>query len=158
VEITIQQGAEGAGGITRRNFKFKNGCYENSAYNDGGVPVHYIIVAWMQEPETRKWDNTQKTWVDVPRSKKVQEYMDKFFPHWDKNFGSSNATGAIILGETNSDEIDGEFFGTPREDENRFTYLQELAIELAEEKGLIPEYTTLDIAECKYNVTLYGTK
>jgi len=40
MEITVQQGAKDEGGITRRNFKVNNGFYENSAYNDGGVPVH----------------------------------------------------------------------------------------------------------------------
>ena len=136
MEITIQQKVGGPGGIPRRNFKLKNGAYENAAYNDGGVPVHYIIVAWMRELPS-----------PLPRSKEVQDYMDKFYP---------NNPGAIILGETNSDELDGGLGQTPREDENRFIYLQEIAIKLAEEKGLIPEYTELDIAECNYTVTLYG--
>ena len=153
MEITIQQGHEQTatqGGVPRRNFKLKNGSYENAAYNDGGVPVHYIIVAWMQEPEIRKWDEPKKVWVNIPRPQEVQDYIDKFYPHWDEN------PGAIVLGETNSDEIDGELSGTPREDEDRFVYLQELAIKLAEEKGLIPGLTTLDVAKCNFAVTLYG--
>ena len=152
MEITIQQGVSDEGGIPRRNFKLKNGSYENSAYNDGGVPTHYIIVAWLQEPDTRKWDEDKKAWVDIPRPQEVQDYIDKFYPHWDKN------CGAIILGETNSDEIDSKLWDTPREDEDRFVYLQEMAIKLAEEKGLIPEYTLMDIAECNFAVTLYGYK
>jgi hypothetical protein len=148
MEITVQQKGDIKYGveISRRNFKLKNGFYENSAYNDGGVPTHWIIIACMQEPDTHKWDDTQQTVVEVPRSKEVQDYMDEFYPNWDKNPGS------IILGETNSDEIH------EKDDENRYHYLQEMAIELAEEKGLIPEYTLLDIAECNYTVTLYGDK
>ena len=149
MEITTQQKGDQ---LSRRNFKLKNGSYENSAYNDGGVPVHYIIVAWMQEPRDIKWDKTRKTWVEFPRSQKIQKYIDKFYPSWDKN------CGAIVLGETNSDEIDSELLDTPREDENRFIYLQELAVKLADDKGLIPEYTLLDIAECNFAVTLYGEK
>ena len=149
MEITTQQKGDQ---LSRRNFKLKNGSYENSAYNDGGVPVHYIIVAWMQEPRDIKWDKTRKTWVEFPRSQKIQKYIDKFYPSWDKN------CGAIVLGETNSDEIDSELLETPREVENRFIYLQELAVKLADDKGLIPEYTLLDIAECNFAVTLYGEK
>ena len=54
MEITVQQKG---GWVSRRNFKLKNGFYENSAYNDGGVPTHYIIVAWLQEPDMHKWDD-----------------------------------------------------------------------------------------------------
>ena len=153
MEITIQQGTKDEGGVTRRNFKVNNGFYENSASNDGGVPVHYIIVAWFEGPDTYTdtyWDNTQETWVTSPRPQAIQDYIDKFYPHWDKN------CGAIILGETNSDEIDSKLWDTPREDEDRFVYLQELAIKLAEEKGLIPGLTTLDVAKCNFAVTLYG--
>jgi len=166
MEITIQQGVSDEGGIPRRNFKLKNGSYENSAYNDGGVPTHYIIVAWLQEPDTRKWDEDKKAWVDIPRPQKVQDYIDKFYPHWDKNFAqrsnsafsSSFPYGAIILGEANSEKIECDLWEAPREDENPFIYLQEMAIKLAEEKGLIPEYTLLDIAECSPAVTLFGYK
>ena len=31
-----------------------------------------------------------------------------------------------------------------------------MAIKLAGEKGLLPEYTILDVFENQYNVTLYG--
>jgi hypothetical protein len=154
MEITIQQGHEQTatqGGVPRRNFKLKNGSYENAAYNDGGVPVHYIIVAWMQEPDIRKWDKAKKAWVDAPRPQEVQDYIDKFYPHWDEN------SGVIVLGETNSDETMCKLSGTAREDEDQFIYLQEMAIKLAEEKGLIPKYTVLDIAECSHpSITLYG--
>ena len=44
MEITIQQKGDD---VSRRNFRLKNGFYENSAYNDGGVPHHYIIVAYL---------------------------------------------------------------------------------------------------------------
>ena len=146
MEITVQQKVGGTGsGISRRNFKLKNGFYENSAYNDGGVPAHYIIVAWLQEPDIYKWDDAQdqKTWVDAPPSKRIQEYKDKFYPNF------SDGQYFIVLGDTNQEELSSEI-------ENYHHYLQEMAIQLAEEKGLIPEYTILDVFENQYNVTLYG--
>ena len=140
MEITVQQKGEW---VSRRNFKLKNGFYENSAYNDGGVPAHYIIVAWLQEPDMHKWDDTQKTWVDAPPSKRIQEYKDKFYPNF------SDGQYFIVLGDTNQEELSSSI-------ENYHHYLQEMAIQLAEEKGLIPEYTILDVFENQYNVTLYG--
>ena len=142
MEITVQQKGEW---VSRRNFKLKNGFYENSAYNDGGVPAHYIIVAWLQEPDIYKWDDAQdqKTWVDAPPSKRIQEYKDKFYPNF------SDGQYFIVLGDTNQEELSSEI-------ENYHHYLQEMAIQLAEEKGLIPEYTILDVFENQYNVTLYG--
>ena len=166
MEITVQQKGEW---VSRRNFKLKNGFYENSAYNDGGVPAHYIIVAWlqepdiykwddaqdqktwvdappskwMQEPSTPEWDDTQKTWVHYSRSKEVQDYMDKFYPNF------NDGQYFIVLGDTNQEELSSEI-------ENYHHHLQEMAIQLAEEKGLIPEYTILDVFENQYNVTLYG--
>jgi len=142
MEITVQQKGEW---VSRRNFKLKNGFYENSAYNDGGVPAHYIIVAWLQEPDIYKWDDAQdqKTWVDAPPSKRIQEYKDKFYPNF------SDGQYFIVLGDTNQEELSSEI-------ENYHHHLQEMAIQLAEEKGLIPEYTILDVFENQYNVTLYG--
>lgn len=142
MEITVQQKGEW---VSRRNFKLKNGFYENSAYNDGGVPAHYIIVAWLQEPDIYKWDDAQdqKTWVDAPPSKRIQEYKDKFYPNF------SDGQYFIVLGDTNQEELSSSI-------ENYHHYLQEMAIQLAEEKGLIPEYTILDVFENQYNVTLYG--
>ena len=146
MEITVQQKVGYTGiGVSRRNFKLKNGFYENSAYNDGGVPTHYIIVAWLQEPDIYKWDDAQdqKTWVDAPPSKRIQEYKDKFYPNF------SDGQYFIVLGDTNQEELSSSI-------ENYHHYLQEMAIQLAEEKGLIPEYTILDVFENQYNVTLYG--
>ena len=146
MEITVQQKVGGTGsGISRRNFKLKNGFYENSAYNDGGVPAHYIIVAWLQEPDIYKWDDAQdqKTWVDAPPSKRIQEYKDKFYPNF------SDGQYFIVLGDINDEELSSSI-------ENYHHHLQEMAIQLAEEKGLIPEYTILDVFENQYNVTLYG--
>ena len=142
MEITVQQKGEW---VSRRNFKLKNGFYENSAYNDGGVPAHYIIVAWLQEPDIYKWDDAQdqKTWVDAPPSKRIQEYKDKFYPNF------SDGQYFIVLGDTNQEELSSEIENYPH-------HLQEMAIQLAEEKGLIPEYTILDVFENQYNVTLYG--
>ena len=140
MEITVQQKGEW---VSRRNFKLKNGFYENSAYNDGGVPTHYIIVAWLQEPDMHKWDDTQNTWVDAPPSKEIQEYKDKFYPNF------SDGQYFIVLGDTNDEEVNSSI-------ENYHHHLQEMAIQLAEEKGLIPEYTILDVFENQYNVTLYG--
>ena len=142
MEITVQQKGEW---VSRRNFKLKNGFYENSAYNDGGVPAHYIIVAWLQEPDIYKWDDAQdqKTWVDAPPSKRIQEYKDKFYPNF------SDGQYFIVLGDTNQEELSSSI-------ENYHHYLQEMAIQLAEENGLIPEYTILDVFENQYNVTLYG--
>ena len=140
MEITVQQKGEW---VSRRNFKLKNGFYENSAYNDGGVPTHYIIVAWLQEPDMHKWDDTQNTWVDAPPSKGIQEYKDKFYPNF------NDGQYFIVLGDTNEEELSSSI-------ENYHHYLQEMAIQLAEEKGLIPEYTILDVFENQYNVTLYG--
>ena len=142
MEITVQQKGEW---VSRRNFKLKNGFYENSAYNDGGVPAHYIIVAWLQEPDIYKWDDAQdqKTWVDAPPSKRIQEYKDKFYPNF------SDGQYFIVLGDTNQEELSSEI-------ENYHHHLQEMAIQLAEEKGLIPEYTILDVFENQYTVTLYG--
>ena len=144
MEITIQQKGDE---LSRRNFKLKNGGYENSAYNDGGVPTHYLIIAWMQVPETRKWDDTKNTWVEFPRSKKVQDYMDKFYPNYNEG------QYYTLLGDTNDEEA---YFESGKSPENFTHYLQEMAIKLAEEKGLTPEYTDLDIFENKYAVTLYG--
>ena len=146
MEITVQQKGEW---VSRRNFKLKNGFYENSAYNDGGVPAHYIIVAWLQEPDIYKWDDAQdqKTWVDAPPSKRIQEYKDKFYPNF------SDGQYFIVLGDTNDED---PYFETGESPENFYHYLQEMAIQLAEEKGLIPEYTILDVFENQYNVTLYG--
>ena len=142
MEITVQQKGEW---VSRRNFKLKNGFYENSAYNDGGVPAHYIIVAWLQEPDIYKWDDAQdqKTWVDAPPSKRIQEYKDKFYPNF------SDGQYFIVLKDINEEELSSEI-------ENYHHHLQEMAIQLAEEKGLIPEYTILDVFENQYNVTLYG--
>ena len=142
MEITVQQKGEW---VSRRNFKLKNGFYENSAYNDGGVPANYIIVSWLQEPDIYKWDDAQdqKTWVDAPPSKRIQEYKDKFYPNF------SDGQYFIVLGDTNQEELSSSI-------ENYHHYLQEMAIQLAEEKGLIPEYTILDVFENQYNVTLYG--
>ena len=140
MEITVQQKGEW---VSRRNFKLKNGFYENSAYNDGGVRTHYIIVAWLQEPDMHKWDDTQNTWVDAPPSKGVQEYKDKFYPNF------SDGQYFIVLGDTNQEELSSSI-------ENYHHHLQEMAMQLAEEKGLIPEYTILDVFENQYNVTLYG--
>ena len=142
MEITVQQKGEW---VSRRNFKLKNGFYENSAYNEGGVPAHYIIVAWLQQPDIYKWDDAQdqKTWVDAPPSKRIQEYKDKFYPNF------SDGQYFIVLGDTNQEELSSEI-------ENYHHHLQEMAIQLAEEKGLIPEYTILDVFENQYNVTLYG--
>ena len=141
MEITVQQKGEW---VSRRNFKLKNGFYENSAYNDGGVPTHYIIVAWLQEPDMHKWDDTQNTWVDAPPSKGIQEYKDKFYPNF------NDGQYFIVLGDTNEEELSSSI-------ENYHHYLQEMAIQLAEEKGLIPEYTILDVFENQYTVTLYGS-
>tara|TARA_R110002012_G_scaffold20865_1_gene73509 strand:- start:39 stop:482 length:444 start_codon:yes stop_codon:yes gene_type:complete len=142
MEITVQQKGEW---VSRRNFKLKNGFYENSAYNDGGVPAHYIIVAWLQEPDIYKWDDAQdqKTWVDAPPSKRIQEYKDKFYPNF------SDGQYFIVLKDINEEELSSSI-------ENYHHHLQEMAIQLAEEKGLIPEYTILDVFENQYNVTLYG--
>ena len=142
MEITVQQKGEW---VSRRNFKLKNGFYENSAYNDGGVPAHYIIVAWLQEPDMHKWDDAQdqKTWVDAPPSKRIQEYKDKFYPNF------SDGQYFIVLKDINEEELSSSI-------ENYHHHLQEMAIQLAEEKGLIPEYTILDVFENQYNVTLYG--
>ena len=152
MEITIQQkGGDYEGNLDRRNFKLKNGSYENAAYNDGGVPTHYLIVAWMQEPSTSEWDDTKKTWVHFPRSKEVQDYMDKFYP----SLSDIQDQHFIVLGSTNDEE---PYFESGINPENFTHYLQELAIKLADEKGLIPEYTLLDIFENKYTVSLYGSK
>jgi hypothetical protein len=126
MEITIQQEGDE---VSRRNFKLKNGFYENSAYNDGGVPTHYIIVAWLEEAPTVS-----------------KEYMDKFYPAYNEG------QYFIVLGDTNDEDP------SVYESENSTHYLQELAIKLAEEKGLIPEYTILDIFKNSYSVTLYGGK
>ncbi len=50
------------------------------------------------------------------------------------------------------------YFESEEEPENFYHCLQELAIELAEEIGLIPDYTILDVFENRYNATLYGDK
>lgn len=144
MEITVQQKVGYTGiGVSRRNFKLKNGFYENSAYNDGDVPTHYIIVAWLQEPDMHKWEDTQNTWVDAPPSKGIQEYKDKFYPNF------NDGQYFIVLGDINDEELSSSI-------ENYHHHLQEMAIQLAEEKGLIPEYTILDVFENQYNVTLYG--
>lgn len=132
MEITVQQKGEW---VSRRNFKLKNGFYENSAYNDGGVPTHYIIVAWLQDLSSK---------IVSP---KVQEYRDKFYPNF------NNGQYFIVLGDTNDED---PYFKTGKSPENFYHYLQEMAIQLAEEKGLIPEYTMLDVFENNYSVSLYG--
>jgi hypothetical protein len=140
MEIIVQQksGCTGTGVVSRRTFKLKNGFYENSTYNDGGVPTHYIIVAWMQEPPTLRYSG---------RSKEVQDYMDKFYPNF------SDGQYFIVLGDTNDED---PYFELGKSPENFYHHLQEMAIKLAGEKGLLPEYTILDVFENQYNVTLYG--
>ena len=133
MSITIQQKGDD---VSRRNFRLKNGFYENSAYNDGGVPHHYIIVAWFQD------ENSSSQIFP-----KIQAYRDKFYPNF------KDGQYFIVLGDTDDDESYFESGETP---ENFILHLQELAIKLAEEKGLVPEYTVLDIFENRYNVTLYG--
>jgi len=133
MEISIQQKGDE---ISRRHFKLKNGCYENSAYNDGGVPTHYIIVAWLQD-------------YDKIVSPEEQKYRDKFYPNF------NDGQYFIVLGDTNDEE---PYFESGEEPENFLHYLQEWAINLAEEKGLIPEYTLIDIFQNNFSASLYGTK
>ena len=132
MEIIVQQKGDD---MDRRQFKLKSGFYENSAYNDGGVPHHYIIVAWLQDLDAKE-----------NRPPEEQEYMDKFYPNF------NDGQYFIVLGDTNDEEL-------PLPDQGgNFKVLQEMAIKMAEEKGLVPEYTLLDIFENRFDVSLYGYK
>lgn len=131
MEITIQQNVSDKGRLPYRHFKLKNGFYENSTYDEEGAPIHYLIVACLSEggPYTE--------YATVP-----QAYIDKFYPNFD------DGHHFIILGDAKAVFTD----------ENPFIHLQELAIKLAEKKGLIPEYTLLDIFKNRFDVPLHGYK
>ena len=71
MQITIQQ--NGGKHLSRRRFKVANGHYENAAYNDGGVPPYFVMVA-------------------MPDAYATPEYLKQF----EKQCG--NSSNCIVLG------------------------------------------------------------
>ena len=133
MQITIQQ--DGGKHLSRRRFKVANGHYENAAYNDGGVPSYFVMVAM---PD---FDALSRASAKVSSN-----YLKQYNTTYQKMHGQE----AIVLGFASDDEYEG--------DENQYAweYLQEQAVALAEIAGLDPTYTTIDIFKNNYQATLYG--
>ena len=71
MQITIQQ--DGGKHLSRRRFQVANGRYENAAYNDGGVPPYFVMVA-------------------MPDDNATSDYLKQF----EKQCG--NSSNCIVLG------------------------------------------------------------
>jgi|TARA_Y100000310_G_scaffold157160_1_gene156552 hypothetical protein len=130
MQITIQQ--DGGSKISRRRFKVANGHYENAAYNDGGVPSYFVMVAMPDYQELSYASPEVET-----------AYLDQFHSK------SGNSSNCIVLGFASDEAYAGN-------KENPWGYLQELAVSLSEIAGLDPTYTVIDIFENNYQATLYG--
>ena len=129
MQITIQQ--NGGNRLSRRRFQVANGHYENAAYNDGGVPSYFVMLAMP--------DRNELGYADP---KVADAYLEQF--------GGSEA---IILGFASSEEADA-----PANEARWWEHLQERAVGLAELQGLDPKYTLIDIFENNYQATLYGSR
>ena len=128
MQITIQQ--DGGKHLSRRRFKVANGHYENAAYNDGGVPSYFVMVA-------------------MPDYQELSYASPEVKAAYLKQFHSENGAPPhhLVLGFA-SDEAYAE--------NKPWEYLQEQAAGLAEIAGLDPKYTIIDIFENNYQATLYG--
>ena len=133
MQITIQQ--NGGKHLSRRRFKVANGHYENAAYNDGGVPTYFVMVAMPDYQE-----------LSYASPEIEMAYLEQFQSE------SGKSPHHLVLGFASNEAYAGNYYSK----ENPWEYLQELAVSLAEIAGLDPKYTTIDIFENNYQATLYG--
>jgi hypothetical protein len=130
MQITIQQ--DGGSKISRRRFKVANGHYENAAYNDGGVPSYFVMVALPDYQE-----------LSYASPEIEMAYLEQFQSECGKS------PHHLVLGFAGDEAYKNN-------KENPWEYLQELAVSLAEIAGLDPKYTQIDIFKNNYQATLYG--
>jgi len=131
MQITIQQ--DGGKHLSRRRFKVANGHYENAAYNDGGVPSYFVMVA-MPDYQELSYASPEV------KAAYLKQFHSEFF---------ELRQDCLVLGFAGDEAYAGN-------KENPWEYLQELAVSLAEIAGLDPTYTTIDIFKNNYQATLYG--
>jgi hypothetical protein len=134
MQITIQQ--DGGKHLSRRRFKVANGHYENAAYNDGGVPSYFVMVAM---------PDYQELSYASPEVKAA--YLEKYNPSGPSSKTTIAAAQALILGFASDEVYDAQKY---------WEHLQETAVQLAEIAGLDPTYTIIDIFKNNYQATLYG--
>ena len=102
MQITIQQ--DGGKHLSRRRFKVANGHYENAAYNDGGVPSYFVMVAMPDYQELSYASPEVET-----------AYLEQFHSE------SGKSPHHLVLGFAGDEAYAGN-------KENPWEYLQELAV------------------------------
>ena len=130
MQITIQQ--DGGKHLSRRRFKVANGHYENAAYNDGGVPSYFVMVALPDYQE-----------LSYASPEIEMAYLEQFHSE------SGKSPHHLVLGFAGDEAYAGN-------KENPWEYLQEQAVALAEIAGLAPTYPQIDIFKNNYQAPLYG--